>query len=138
MGPILLYDGTCGLCDASVQFVLACDRAGVFRFAALHSAAASRALESFGGRPADLTTFYLIDGPRLRTRADAALAVAHALGWPWWLAGALRIVPLAWLDRVYDFVARHRHRVFGGAQACRVPRPEERARFLDAEERGSP
>ena len=41
-GPVVLYDGVCGLCDRSVQLILRNDRRGRFRFAAtarsLHTA----------------------------------------------------------------------------------------------------
>src|SRR4029077_20098595 len=81
-GPhLLLYDGECGLCHWIVRFVLARDRHGRFHFAALQSDAAARELAPLGGRPADLTTFYVIEdyrgpNPRLRSRGRAALVVA--------------------------------------------------------------
>jgi predicted DCC family thiol-disulfide oxidoreductase YuxK len=136
---LLLYDGECGFCHAAVRFVLAHDQPGRFHFAALQSAAASARLAPFGGRPADLATFHVLEdyrgpAPRLRGRADAALFVARTLGWPWRAASVLRPLPRAWLDPLYDLVARHRHVILGGAEACIIPRPEERTRFLDAEE----
>ena len=35
--PVVLFDGVCNLCQASVRFILAHDRDAVFRFAALDS-----------------------------------------------------------------------------------------------------
>jgi predicted DCC family thiol-disulfide oxidoreductase YuxK len=131
---LLLYDGSCGFCHGLVRFVLARDPRAMFRFAALQGEAAARALAPFGGVPADLSTFYLVTpGPVLLVRARASLVVADALGWPWRAAAVLRVLPLAWLDAAYDVVARHRHALFGRRDACYVPRPEERARFLDEE-----
>ena len=140
---LLLYDGECGFCHAAVRFVLAHDRRGAFDFAALQGAAAAAVLAPFGGRPRDLTTFYLLEdyrgaAPRLSSRSDAALAVAGALGGPWRAAAILRLVPRVIRDRLYDLVARHRHRILGPADACFVPRPEQRARFLDADEGAVP
>jgi predicted DCC family thiol-disulfide oxidoreductase YuxK len=130
---LLLYDGQCGLCHEAVRFVLARDRRRVFRFAALRGEAAAQALAPFGGPPRDLTTFYVIEpAGGLRSRALAALAVAQALGWPWRAAAVLRALPTAWLDAGYDLVARHRHALFGRRDACFVPAPEDRDRFLDA------
>jgi predicted DCC family thiol-disulfide oxidoreductase YuxK len=137
---LLLYDGTCGLCHGLVQFVLARDRRGAIHYAALEGAVAARVLAPFGGRPAELDTFYLLAGyrgaaPRLVTKAQAALALARALGGPWRaLAGATAVLPAAWLDGAYDFVARHRYRWFGRRAACVRPRPEQAARFLDVGE----
>jgi predicted DCC family thiol-disulfide oxidoreductase YuxK len=32
---------------------------------------------------------------------------------------------------VYDFIARHRHRLMPGAEQCYLPSPAVRQRFLD-------
>jgi predicted DCC family thiol-disulfide oxidoreductase YuxK len=136
-GPhLLLYDGECGFCHRVVRFVLARDRRGIFRFAALQSAVAARELDRFGGRPADLTTFYVIEDYRsdravLRSRARAMWVVTSTLGWPWKAASLLRLLPDAWTDAAYGLVARHRRGILGPADRCFVPRPEQRGRFLD-------
>lgn len=132
----MLYDGECGFCSAAVQFVLAHDRQAVFHFAALQSQVAAEVLAPFGGRPAGLTTFYVLEDyrgarPSLHARATAALVTAQALGWPWSMAAVFRVLPRRWLDAAYDVVARHRHGIFGPADSCVLPRPEDRARFLD-------
>jgi len=134
---LMLYDGECGFCSAAVQFVLARDRRAVFHFLALQSQVAAEVLAPFGGRPADLTTFYVLEDyrgarPVLRARATAALVTARALGWPWSMAAVFRVLPRPWLDAAYDLVARHRHGILGTVDACLVPRPEDRARFLDS------
>ncbi len=130
----MLFDGVCSLCNGTVQFVLRRDRQAAFRFAPLQSRAAAEQLARVGA-PNDMTTFVLIananDHPRVLTKARAALFVARTLGWPWKAAGVLGLLPTGWLDRVYDLVARHRYRVFGKRDACMLPRPEQRRRFLD-------
>jgi predicted DCC family thiol-disulfide oxidoreductase YuxK len=133
----MLYDGECGFCSTAVQFVLARDRRAVFRFAALQGQVAAEVLAPFGGRPADLTTFYVLEDyrggePVLHARASAALVTAAALGWPWSMAAVFRVFPRRWLDAAYNLVARHRHRILGPSDACLIPRPEDRGRFLDA------
>ena len=44
---------------------------------------------------------------------------------------AMRAVPRPLRDRVYDAIARNRFRWFGRADACLVPTPALRERFLD-------
>lgn len=133
--PLLLYDGTCGFCAASVRFLLRHDRAGRLRFAPLQgrTAAVLRAahpeLEQADSvvwvEPADA-------GPgRAFTRSDAVLHAARYLGGRWHLARVGRLLPRALRDAAYDLVARHRHRLTAGGPACLVPPPDLRARFLD-------
>jgi predicted DCC family thiol-disulfide oxidoreductase YuxK len=72
----------------------------------------------------------LDDGVGLRFRSDAALAILAGLGGAWRAAAWLRVIPRPLRDLVYRFVARYRHRWFGRREACRVPTPAERSRFL--------
>jgi predicted DCC family thiol-disulfide oxidoreductase YuxK len=62
-----------------------------------------------------------VDGLRLE-RSDAVLAAFARLPWPWKAAAALRALPRPWRDAAYGLVARHRRRLFGGPEACRLPR----------------
>ena len=51
---------------------------------------------------------------------------------PWWpLLSALLLIPPFLRDSAYDLLARNRYRWFGKREACRMPTPELRARFLE-------
>lgn len=135
-GPIILYDGVCGLCNRLNRFVLTRDPAGRFRFAALQSALAGEILTRHGRDPRDLDTLYLVldhgrPDERLLRKSDAALWILRDLGGPWRAAGALRAVPRWMRDLGYDLVARTRYRLFGRYDTCPLPDPRHRARFLD-------
>ncbi len=136
-GPhLVLYDGHCGLCHGLVQFVLDRDAGGRFHFASLQGPAAATHLARFGGVPSRLSTVYLVanyreDKPKCLVKARAALFILVSLGWPWRAVLLLGVLPTGWLDRGYDLVARHRHRVLGRRETCLMPRPEHRNRFLD-------
>ncbi|MHC5004558.1 MAG: thiol-disulfide oxidoreductase DCC family protein [Planctomycetota bacterium] len=128
---IVLFDGVCGLCNRTVQFIIRRDRLAVFRFAPLQSARGRALLEPFGMDADDLSTIVLIDGDRRLVRSDAALAIARRLRRPWsWLGAVLRIVPRPLRDLAYRFVARHRYRWFGRTDRCVAMTPEHRDRFL--------
>jgi predicted DCC family thiol-disulfide oxidoreductase YuxK len=130
-GPILFYDGVCGLCDRLVQFVLRRDRRAHFRFAALQSDLARRTLARFGKSADDLDTLYLLtaDG-RLLQKARAIFYALRTLGLPWSLGALFGILPTVVVDWFYDRVARNRYRLFGKRDRCRLPTGDERARFL--------
>ena len=64
-------------------------------------------------------------------RSTAVLEVARYLGGPWRLALAGYAVPRVVRDAAYDAIAARRRRIFGRDEACPVPPPAMRARFLD-------
>ncbi len=128
--PILLFDGVCNLCNAAVQWVLKRDRSNVFRFAALQSETGRTLLQRAGLSADNFDTVVLVEDDRVFTRSDAALEVARRLG-GWWPALAVfKLVPRFIRDGVYNWVARHRYRWFGRREACMLPRPEWKERFL--------
>lgn len=126
--PLVFYDGQCGLCDRSVQWLLRMDRRGVLRFAPLQGTTAADALPS--SITAHMDSFVLLDedGPHLRS--DAAIRAIEHLGGAWRAMRLLRLVPRGLRDAAYDVVARRRHRCFGRMEHCRIPGPGVRERFL--------
>jgi predicted DCC family thiol-disulfide oxidoreductase YuxK len=132
--PLLLYDGTCALCSRTVAFALRYDRSARLRFAPLDGETARRFVERHAELEHADTVVWVPDGSDpagpVLIRSDAALALAEYLGGPWRLLGAARIVPRAWRDSLYDFVARHRHAIFDDGPRCVVPPAGARQRFL--------
>ncbi len=128
---VLLFDGVCTLCNASVDFVMRHDAAERFAFASLQSDEA-RAFLAAHGNHADalLDTVVLADGGGIHEQSTAALRVLRGLGLPWSLLYGLLAVPRPLRDAVYRWVAANRYRWFGKKDTCRLPTPEERARFV--------
>lgn len=133
-GPILLFDGVCNLCNASVNFVIDRDPKGRFRFASLQSGAAKRALQRAGVVEDLPDSVVLIDRKGVHTQSTAALRVARRLGPPWSLLAIFLILPRILRDPLYTWIARNRYRWFGRQTACRIPTPDLKDRFLDAGE----
>lgn len=135
--PIVLYDGVCGLCNRSVQFLLKHDKQARFRFASLQSDFAEKVLGRHGLDPKDLDTVHVVEnydhpGERVLQRSDAILRAGRELGGFWSAASSVaRIVPRPLRDLVYRFVATNRYRVFGKYDTCMLPDPNQRSRFLD-------
>ena len=131
--PVLLYDGSCGFCDATVKLVLRHDRRDVLRFAPLDGpfGAAVRARHP---ELAEIDSVVWVEGSnateRVLVRSDAALRLAKYLGGYWHLARVAGVLPRRLRDFCYDAFARRRYRWFGRVDACELPAPEVRARFL--------
>jgi predicted DCC family thiol-disulfide oxidoreductase YuxK len=133
---LVLYDGVCGLCNRVVGFVLARDAHDRFRFAPLQGAIAREILLRHGRDPQALDTLYLVldvgrAGERLLWKARAALTILRCIGGVWSLTRPFAVLPTALLDAGYDFVARHRYGWFGEYDACPVPEPRHRSKFLE-------
>ncbi len=127
--PILFFDGVCGLCNATVDFVAARDRRGLFRFAPLQGQTAAAVLEA--GDIEGLKSLVLYDERGAHRRSRAVWRMLRRLGGIWALAGMLLwVVPWPVRDVGYRLVSRSRYRLFGKKETCRLPSPEERARFL--------
>jgi len=134
-GPVLLYDGDCGLCNRVVRRLLALDRKGVLRFAALQGAAAQDYLRAKGLPTADFSTLVFVGdwpagrgAPRLRT--DGVVSALREIGRPR-MATWLAAIPRPVRDLGYRVVARSRRGLFGPWRACPLPRPEWKERFLE-------
>jgi predicted DCC family thiol-disulfide oxidoreductase YuxK len=127
---LVLFDGICRLCCAAVDFLLKRDRKRRLVFAALQSEAARPPLLEAGLDPASLESIVVVEGGRVFRRSAALLRIMRALGGVWGLLRPLELVPSTLLDGVYDAVARRRYGWFGVRSSCRVPRPQERDRFL--------
>lgn len=126
-GPIILFDGVCNLCTASVRFVIARDSRRRFRFASLQSAAAERLL----GERDQLESMVLVADGKSYRKSTAALLIAKRLDGAWPLLAAFLVIPRPLRDAVYDFIGRRRYRMFGKRDVCWVPRPDLAERFLD-------
>lgn len=132
---LVLFDGVCGFCEGFVQWLLARDPEGRLRFAPLQGEVAQRLRVRHPEIPAGYETIVYVealgDGERIYLRTAAIVAVCRALARPPFWLGALAVLPTGPADRVYGLFVRVRYRIFGKRDACRVPTPEERARFLD-------
>jgi predicted DCC family thiol-disulfide oxidoreductase YuxK len=128
---IVLFDGVCGLCNWSIDFLIRRDRHGAFRFAPLQSRIAQTLLHQHDLEAAEFSSVVVIDGARVYRRSDAALHALGRLGKGWRvLAVIARLLPRPLRDAVYDWVAVNRYRWFGQRASCRIPTPQERERFL--------
>jgi predicted DCC family thiol-disulfide oxidoreductase YuxK len=134
--PLLLYDGTCGFCARSVQFVLRHERRSrTLRFARLEGPTGV-ALRARRPELAGVDSLVWLEpassdrAEQVWVRSRGARAVGHYLGGVWRALAALgALVPARVLDAGYDWVARHRREL--ARDACVLPTPEQRHRFLD-------
>jgi predicted DCC family thiol-disulfide oxidoreductase YuxK len=130
--PVIVFDGICLLCSRWVDFILRHDCDGRFRLAAMQGHHGSSLLRTHGLSPDDPTSFLLVQSGRGYTDTDAIVRVLHQLGGGWTLVSLLlRAVPRLLRDPAYRWIARHRYRLFGRREQCRLPDAAHASRFLD-------
>lgn len=127
---LILFDGVCNWCNAWVNFAIAHDSDGQFKFGTLQSEPAQRILRDLKLSTTDYQTFLLLERGHVSTKSTAVLRVLRQLSWWWPLFYMGVLVPGPLRDVIYDFVAHHRYRWMGRAATCRVPTREERDRFV--------
>ncbi len=136
MAHLVLYDGVCGLCDRFVQFLIRIDRRDQLRFAALQGDLGARLLREARREATALETVIVVadygsPAQRLLDRSDAAIFAIASAGGVYGAVGGLRVLPRFLRDAVYRLVAKSRYRIFGRFDACPIPTPATRAKFLD-------
>lgn len=153
---IILFDGVCNLCSASVQFVLKRDSKELFQFCTLQSAIGKRLLEQYGLQHYGLhhndlqnhglqnhrlqstdlkstgsSSMILLARQKALTKSSAALTIARYLDWPWPLLYGFIVVPKFLRDAVYDFIGKRRYQWFGKRDTCWIAPHTYKNRFLD-------
>lgn len=128
---ILLFDGVCNLCHSLVTFVIRHDPHGNFRFASLQGNAGRILLKKFNLPSDDLDSFIYIAGDQYFAKSTAALKVCRDLGGLWQLLYPLILVPEPIRDIVYQWIAKNRYQWFGKKEACMIPSPDLKHRFLE-------
>jgi len=128
--PVILFDGVCGLCDRFVQFIIARDSSAKIKLAPLQSDSAIALLKKFHLSEEALSTVVLIEEEKSYVKSAAVLRSLRYLDGGWKIFTILRIIPTPLSDIVYDFIARNRYRWFGKFDACVIPSPEIKSRFL--------
>ena len=129
---IVLFDGICNLCNASVVFILQRERRPEFIFASIQSETGQKLLNRCGLPPDYIEAVILIENKKVYTGSNAALRIGQRLKFPWsFLATLGFVVPTVLRDWVYRQIAKHRYRWFGKRDVCMVPTGELRSRFME-------
>ena len=122
--PIILFDGVCNFCDASINFIIKQDKKNVFRFAALQSESGQQLLRQFNLPTNTFGSFVLVDNGSIYLKSTAGLRVYNKLPWYWKWTQLGWIAPKFLRDAVYDFIAKNRYKWFGKKDACMIPSPD--------------
>ncbi len=129
--PLILFDGVCNLCNASVQFIIKRDIENKFLFASLQSETGQNVLKHFGYDLKAYKTVMLLQNKEIYTKSTAALRILRQLKGFWKFLYIFIAIPSPIRDLLYNFVASNRYRFFGKQEYCMLPSTELKAKFLN-------
>ncbi len=127
---IVLFDGVCNLCNGAINFLIDHDKDNHLLFASLQSDFGQGVLKDYGMNTSDFDTFVFLKDGKMFSRSQGALEVMNVLGGSWSSLYLFRFVPTFLRDGVYKVIAKNRYKLFGQRDACRMPTPELKAKFL--------
>lgn len=128
---IILFDGVCNLCDSSIQFIIKHDKKDIFRFVALQSEIGLEIIKHIGIDTSKIDSILLYEpGKAYYYKAQAALKIAKELGCIYTAISWFSILPNFLTNTVYDYIAKNRYKWYGKKEACMIPTPELKAKFL--------
>src|SRR5687768_12469568 len=130
MTALILFDGVCNYCSGAVNFVIARDPEGYFKFAPLQSEIGDEMRVKYGIDKLKTDSILLIEGDKAYRYSTAALRIAKRLTGLWRVFYIFIIVPKPIRDLLYKLFARFRYTLFGRQETCKLPTPDVRARFL--------
>ncbi|HEX9828208.1 MAG TPA: DCC1-like thiol-disulfide oxidoreductase family protein [Flavobacteriaceae bacterium] len=128
---LILFDGVCNLCNASVNYIIKHDKKDVFRFAALQSEIGRQIIKEHKIDTSKTDSVLLYSKEHgIRYKSTAALKIAKQLGFPRNILIVFIVVPPFIRNWVYDYIAKNRYKWYGKRNACMVPTPELQEKFI--------
>ena len=109
--PVLLIDDDCVFCNKTVNFIISKGGEGKFKFLSLYSDEGTKMLKKFG-LPGDYKkSVVLIENGQVYLRSEAVLKIAARLQGMVKIFTWAKVLPVGFRDRIYDLIAKHRHKI---------------------------
>lgn len=128
---LVVFDGFCVLCSASVKFLLKIDKNESLKFTTLRSGHSSDDHEKPGIKSSQSASIIYIEEEKVYTESEAILRILSRIGGIWKpVAALLGFIPRKWRDYLYRLIAKHRYRMFGKREQCFIAPGKHADRFV--------
>lgn len=106
---VIIYDGSCELCNKTVRFINKRDKKKRFNFRAFDTEKGRDILKHQGLNTSDFNSVVYIKDKKYFYKSSAALQILKDTGGFYKLLYVFIIIPKPVRDFVYDFIAKRRH-----------------------------
>lgn len=128
---IILFDGLCNLCDATVQFIIKRDSKDVFRFVSLQSDLGYELLQKLPIEFQLIESVILYESEKVFFyKSQAVFEIVKSIGGIYYCLLIFKLLPNTITNAVYDFIAKNRYRWWGKKESCLVPSKDLQSKFL--------
>jgi len=128
--PIIFFDGVCGFCSASLDWIIKADKNLSFRYCTLQDDLGQSINQELGMNDNIDTVIGLYKG-EIYTKTDVTVLICNHLGGGYKTMGRiLRVIPSFIRDAGYNLIARYRYSIMGKKEECYLPTPSLRQLFV--------
>lgn len=118
--PLLIIDGNCIFCNSVAVKIFKADKKQQFYFTTNQSAFGLQILKKLNTTVDPIQTVVLYDQQKLFTKMEAVIRIAQLLGGAYKTFLLLKILPKSARNFIYDLIAKHRFKIFGRKNECRI------------------
>jgi len=115
---IILFDGSCGLCNNSVRFIKKRKSNQAYTFIPFESNEGKVVRDKFSINDKNINSVILIQDKKIYTKSTATIKIATQFTGLWKLLYIAYILPKPLRDFAYNLVAKNRHRFFSNNKNC--------------------
>jgi len=124
---IVIYDGVCGFCNTSIQFILKQTPNDKMRFVAFQSETGKRIRNTLNIHE-NLDSIIVVENNEYFKKSKAIFRILNQIQSSWKHLRHLSFVPAIISDFFYDIIAKNRYRI--QKNTCPIPSSEERKLFI--------
>jgi len=124
---IVIYDGVCGFCDTSIQFILKQKPTDKLRFVSFQSDLGKEIRTQLNIND-DLDSIIFVEGDHYYKKSKAIFKIFGHVQSNWRHMKYLRFIPSPISDFVYSIIAKYRYRI--QQNSCSILSIEERKLFI--------
>ena len=127
---IVCFDGVCGICNAYINLLIKKDKTKELRYVSIQDPKIHPFLRKNNINPEKLDTIIYINKGTIHKKSEAVFRILITINYFKILALFLNFLPKIFTDPTYEFIAKHRYKIFKKKDSCRLPKPEEKELFL--------